>query len=293
MTKKIERLQRPLTCNEIEFRVQQVKKTNNGVFAILLAYKDARCDMRRLDSVFGVDGWQRDYKQIGSLMLCGVSIWHEKSKQWVTKWDTGTESNTEAAKGLASDSFKRACFNLGIGRELYDYPSIFIWLENGEFTEKGNKVYASFSFLKDWRWINEFDDGKLVYLAGKDANGKTRFSFGEVSETNRRVRQIFARVMKHYQAELSEQETSTLALMADEANAIASDSLMIELLDFKSDVTGQKNYWNAMHAKGAEIYRKAIDNYREHKANDDEFGMQEVIEELPEFYQKRLLEVVK
>ena len=50
--------------------------------------------------------------------------WNEK--QWVSKEDTGTESFTEKEKGLASDSFKRACFNWGIGRELYTAP--FIWV---------------------------------------------------------------------------------------------------------------------------------------------------------------------
>ncbi|NOW12590.1 hypothetical protein B0H35_000004 [Clostridium acetobutylicum] len=45
---------------------------------------------------------------------------------WISKQDVGTESNTEKEKGQASDSFKRACFNFGIGRELYTSP--FIWI---------------------------------------------------------------------------------------------------------------------------------------------------------------------
>lgn len=49
-----------------------------------------------------------------------------RKKQWIEKEDTGTESNTEKEKGLASDSFKRACVNVGIGRELYTAP--FIWI---------------------------------------------------------------------------------------------------------------------------------------------------------------------
>ena len=45
---------------------------------------------------------------------------------WVWKWDAGAESYTEKEKGEASDSFKRACVNWGIGRELYTAPLIFI-----------------------------------------------------------------------------------------------------------------------------------------------------------------------
>ena len=37
---------------------------------------------------------------------------------------------TEKEKSQASDSFKRACFNWGIGRELYSAP--FIWIPVGK-----------------------------------------------------------------------------------------------------------------------------------------------------------------
>lgn len=117
---------RRLEPNEIEVRVQRV--TDNG--ALLLLYKDARCDMNILDETVGPLNWQREHKLIGDVMYCGVSIWDEKKKQWITKWDAGTESNTEKEKGQASDSFKRSCFNLGIGRELYTSPLIWINAKN-------------------------------------------------------------------------------------------------------------------------------------------------------------------
>lgn len=63
---------------------------------------------------------------------CTVSLWDDDKRMWVSKEDTGTESNTEAEKGIASDSFKRACFNWGIGRELYTAP--FIWIPAGKVT---------------------------------------------------------------------------------------------------------------------------------------------------------------
>jgi len=125
------KLQKPLEAHEIDFRVQSIGNKNiNGqwqVCAQMLAYKDARCDMKRLDEVFGFDGWQRDYKTVNGLLMCGVSV--RSSDEWITKWDVGTESNAEKEKGLASDCFKRANFNLGIGRELYDYPQILRTVE--------------------------------------------------------------------------------------------------------------------------------------------------------------------
>lgn len=111
---------RDLKPTEIECRVAQVK--DNGVS--LLLYKDARCDQNILDETVGPYNWQRQHSRDNA--NCTVSIWDESKKCWVGKEDTGTESNTEKEKGLASDSFKRACFNWGIGRELYTAP--FIWI---------------------------------------------------------------------------------------------------------------------------------------------------------------------
>jgi len=87
--------------------------------------------MNRLDEVCGVENWKREHSRDNK--NCIVSIWDDSKKVWVSKEDTGTESNTEEEKGLASDSFKRACFNWGIGRELYDYPVISIKLLDNEW----------------------------------------------------------------------------------------------------------------------------------------------------------------
>ena len=116
---------RGLRADEIEVRVGRV--TAKGV--TLLLYKDARCDQNILDELHGPEFWQRDHKELKGVMYGGVAIWNEPLKQWVWKWDAGSESHTEAQKGEASDSFKRACFNLGIGRELYTAPFIFVGCE--------------------------------------------------------------------------------------------------------------------------------------------------------------------
>ena len=197
MITTIDKLQKPLLANEIDFRVQSVvNRQINGkwtVCAKMLAYKDARCDMRRLDDVFGFDGWQRLHKEYNGMLFGGVSIKSE-SGEWIEKWDVGEASFAHADKGLASDSFKRACFNLGIGRELYDYPEILVPLvfnennydsEYSEYQEKGRKKYkAGFALKpKEWFWFNQFnDDGDLTYLACKQVTGtneKIRFSFGK------------------------------------------------------------------------------------------------------------------
>lgn len=113
---------RPLTEREIEVRVSRV--TNAGVE--LLLFKDARCDMRILDETFGVMGWRNSYQSINGELFCTIEVWDAEKAQWIAKQSNGSPSNMEAEKGRASDACKRACFMLGIGRELYTAP--FIWV---------------------------------------------------------------------------------------------------------------------------------------------------------------------
>lgn len=174
----LQKLTEPLKVSDIDFRVQSI---NKGGYAVILAYKDARVDMNRLDSVCGQLNWKREHTRDNA--NCIVSIWDESKNQWVSKEDTGTESNTEKEKGLASDSFKRACFNWGIGRELYDYPVMQVKLNSDEFEIKGDKAYATWNLkLKEWIWFTEFTDGKLNYIGAKDQNKKLRFQWGTLKQ---------------------------------------------------------------------------------------------------------------
>ena len=116
---------RDLTKDDVEVRVARCGETKKGKYVELLIYKDARVDQTILDETVGPMNWQREHNRDNA--NCVVSIWDSDKNLWVSKEDTGSESNTEKEKGLASDSFKRACFNWGIGRELYTAPKIFIY----------------------------------------------------------------------------------------------------------------------------------------------------------------------
>lgn len=118
----MENMFRDLKANEIDVRIAQI--TDKGLS--LLLYKDARVDQDILDETVGNMDWQRKHTRDNA--NCIVEIWDKEKQQWISKEDTGTESFTEKEKGLASDSFKRACFNWGIGRELYTAP--FIWINS-------------------------------------------------------------------------------------------------------------------------------------------------------------------
>ena len=138
---------RDLRADEIEIRIQSVKQ--NGL--ILLLYKDARVDMNILDETVGAENWQREHYECKGNMYCRIGINTNYNKpdapdRWVWKSDCGTESNTEAQKGEASDSFKRAGFNWGIGRELYTSP--FIWIPADKCKIENGKCYDKFEVEK-------------------------------------------------------------------------------------------------------------------------------------------------
>lgn len=179
MTKRglnMDYLFRDLKAEEIDIRIATIN--DKGV--VLLLFKDARVDQDILDETVGPYNWQRIHTRDNA--NCIVEIWDGMKEQWISKEDTGVESYTQKEKGLASDSFKRACFNWGIGRELYTAP--FIWVSNkyceitkdskGKFTtydkfyvekiEITNKVITGLSIKNQ--------DHKRVFVYTKDNKKK-------------------------------------------------------------------------------------------------------------------------
>ncbi len=148
---------RTLKSNEVDCRIQSISEKG----LILLLYKDARVDQKLLDEVVGPMNWKKRYERDNA--NCIVSIWDEDKKQWIDKEDTGTESFTEKEKGLASDSFKRACVNWGIGRELYSAP--FIWISSNDcniYQDKQGKLKCDDKFLvKEIEYSEDREINKL------------------------------------------------------------------------------------------------------------------------------------
>jgi hypothetical protein len=172
---------RKLKADEIECRVAQV--TAKG--CSLLLYKTARVDRAILDEEFGKMSWQNDFKVVDGKMYGGIGVYSNDLSEWVWKWDCGTESNTEAEKGQASDCFKRAGFKWGIGVELYTAPFIFIQCATikDEYTSKkaGKDVYkladkyTKFEVFE----IGYADNGDINKLKIIDDKGNMVFELGK------------------------------------------------------------------------------------------------------------------
>ena len=161
---------RLLRADEIECRIGTINEKGLS----LLLYKDARADMKILDETFGIFGWKRTHQSIDGNLYCTVEIWDNEKQSWIAKQDVGTVSYTEKEKGQASDSFKRACVSVGIGRELYSAPFIWVSAQKCNIQRKNDKLicYDKFSvseisYSKDREIISlsivNGDTGEVVY----------------------------------------------------------------------------------------------------------------------------------
>lgn len=233
---------RLLTASEIECRVATT--SSNG--ASLLLYKDARCDMRILDECFGITGWQRSHELINGNLFCCVEIWDSEKKMWIRKQDVGTESNTEKEKGQASDSFKRACFNLGIGRELYTSPFIWVTTNSSEYDTKG-KFKTKFVVTS----IGYNENREINSLKIADNKGVERFSFSE-GKVQTKTTQAKTEPKAEVKAK-PEVKKDYIQSLIDTLNPDNDLSLITVLTDIKNaktipTLTTLYNSWAAFHA---------------------------------------------
>lgn len=161
---------RNLRAEEIEIRVRQCDEDG---FSLLL-YIDSRIDMNILDETVGENKWQRRHYGVKDNMYCSVGI--KCGEEWVWKDDCGVESNTEKEKGEASDSFKRACVNWGIARELYTAPPMYIrgnikkHSRSGKYIPTIRGLYVSEIEISDNKiieWLTIRDEKGIVIWSNK------------------------------------------------------------------------------------------------------------------------------
>jgi hypothetical protein len=174
MVKKEIRL---LKAGEIECRIASI----NAKGLSILLYKDARVDQRILDETFGLFGWKRSHQCIDGNLYCTVEVYDRENGIWVSKQDVGTMGFAEKEKSQASDSFKRACFNWGIGRELYTAPFIWIPAAKVNIQSKGDKFYCNDHFAVDS--INYNRDREISALTIVNRNGQILYEMKSRQES--------------------------------------------------------------------------------------------------------------
>jgi hypothetical protein len=98
--------------------------------ALGLAYADLRAYMTLLDEVCGMN-WSVNYVPWGDRLICNLTI------DGVTRSSTGEPDAQSAKSEMAgtvteAQSFKRAAAMFGLGRYLYNLPSVWAELEDGK-----------------------------------------------------------------------------------------------------------------------------------------------------------------
>lgn len=179
---------RTLRADEIEVRVQQVAgaRKSDKVYAQLLLYKDARVDMTLLDEEFGIFGWQREHFVKDGKNYCRISVYDKEHGIWVAKEDAGAAGDIEKEKSEASSSFKRAAVNLGIGRELYTSPTLFVELYDGESyvdgtNKNGTPRYRLSNGVRFSVNAIDYDEKRnIVAIEITDNKGRSRKKIGEI-----------------------------------------------------------------------------------------------------------------
>jgi hypothetical protein len=124
----LEKLKEPFKPEEVEFRLAQCGESGKQIWAMCLAYIQARAIQDRLDQVCSPENWRVSYEFIRSEttiegVICNLSI--KVGNEWITKQDGAETTDIESFKGGISSALKRAGSAWGMGRYLYNLEAAF------------------------------------------------------------------------------------------------------------------------------------------------------------------------
>jgi len=144
---------------EIPYQWRVQSRNKDKTKAICSAYIDARDVMNTLDK-YCEHGWQTDVKELAGFIFYGIGVEvpeltsEGKISGFSTtlwRWDTGAriEDNEkdnmyeQAGKSAASDALKRAAVQWGVGRFLYDLPTVTLPCDQygNVVDERGERVW--------------------------------------------------------------------------------------------------------------------------------------------------------
>ena len=180
--KNLTKFRKPLDANEITWKVQGT--TKDGSKTIIVPYMDNRAVMSRLDKCFGPPNWKTQFEHtnyrlsdskdtsFGLGCICKLSI--KMKGKWVTKVDGADSTRIESFKGSISDAMKRAATQFGMGRDLYEYPKVFIKGEHkyipSEIEKKLNQLVQDYKSGNINTPVKVYDNPKASNTAYKQNN---------------------------------------------------------------------------------------------------------------------------
>lgn len=148
-----------IAAEDISWRIGNTWDRDNVKWGTLLGYIDARTCMDKLDALD--PEWESDFEPHlnqgeGSCVVCRLTVGGK------TRTDVGTPSDIEGPKGAFSDALKRAAVQFGIGRELYELPTIAVQCETRANGKAGKPLALPF-LGADGRWQIDRNLGWIKY----------------------------------------------------------------------------------------------------------------------------------
>jgi hypothetical protein len=179
MTDILTELKRPFDPALVKWRVGAT--TTDKSKGIALAYIDARDVMKRLDEVCGAEGWDKTLTHFDGGFICELTI--KTGEIYSSRSDVAGFTKVEPEKGGASDAFKRAAANWGIGRYLYYLPNE--WMPLKQF---GNSyVLASTPKLPKWATPEGYDEATVEKQADQSSgmDSEEMYTVSDVEDKSR------------------------------------------------------------------------------------------------------------
>lgn len=118
----LKELRKPFHPSQVIWKPGSVRQDQTR--ALALAYADLRAYQNRLDEVCGMD-WSVTYTPWGDRIVCHLTI-NGITRSSTGEPDSQSERSEIAGTSAEAQAFKRACAMFGLGRYLYQLPSVWV-----------------------------------------------------------------------------------------------------------------------------------------------------------------------
>jgi len=180
VTKLLAELEIPFPPDQVRWRVTNTTKDKKR--GQIVPYADPRAYTDRLNALFSPQGWTREYKieTMNNItrMKKGESIVSGKVLVTCTVTIIGLWSHSGTGEEWADDdngmtsadaqAFKRACSCFGLGRYFYDFPAIWVDLDQNRQPARA-PMLSAWALPENWR--------KGMRPSSRNGNGKSDAGF--------------------------------------------------------------------------------------------------------------------
>jgi len=259
----LQELRKPFHPSHVTWKPGMLSKDQGK--ALALAYADLRAYQNRLDEVCGMD-WSVTYTPWGERIVCHLTI------QGVTRSSSGepdSQSERSEIAGTAAEAqaFKRACAMFGLGRYLYNLPSVWVEydLNTKHFTEKAKTKLESIIVQHYRRTVKETneesDQGRSLTV--QTLNGERT---DEMKEAVTEVSEVTEHVQNSAEAQHEAAEATLDEPLNDDAlsGRLSPEVTVVEPLRQQFNELGQELYGE----QWSQVSRHNVERITGGKANE-------------------------